>query len=297
MTRKEKRIKSGRKAKDISLAYFVWDSSVGDFETTYREVAAAGIRNVVIDARRGNLNMEVREDVARARQILARLGLSAPGCHGLTSGACSLTEEDDGARRIMLRAHLNMIKNSAELAGKTYVIHVGFGTWPEPEQRRAAWERVRRALDKLAPAAQTLGMTLALENGFTQDFLIQSAGELVSFVSGYGHPAVGICYDSGHAHIAEGEVKTLKTLVPHVVTMHLHDNNGREDEHLIPGEGTIDWPALVPVMGQCPRLIHIETEAANAKEWEFSRDIRPVRAVYERYLEILNAPGSGLSCR
>jgi len=224
MTRKEK-LKDNQ-VRTFNLAYFVWDTGIVDFETTYKEVVEAGIRNIVIDARRGNLNMEVREDVVKAKQILARLGLAVPACHGLCAGACHLTEEDAGLRVKVIHGHLNLMEQAAELGAMTYVIHLGFGTWPEGELKRAAWERVRRALDELVPVAQSLGMTIALENGFTPDYLVQSAEELISFVVDYGNPAVGICYDSGHAHIAGGAVPVLKILSPHVVTMHLHDNNG-----------------------------------------------------------------------
>lgn len=300
MKPQEKKIKTDkqtRKTRNINLAYFVWDTSVVDFETTYKEVAEAGIRNIVINARRGNLNMEVGEDVGKAKQILARLGLAAPACHGLCAGACHLTEEDSEVWASMLRGHLNLMEQAAELGGRTYVIHLGFGTWSSDSEKHAVWERVRRALDELAPRAESLGMTLALENGFTPDYLVQSAEELISFVVDYGNPAVGICYDSGHAHIAEGVLPVLKILSPHIVTVHLHDNNGKEDQHLIPGQGTIDWPALVTVLSQCPRLKHIETEAANSKQWAFTRDVWPVRDVYARYCEILNTPDSGLFCR
>lgn len=283
--------------KIFGLAYYVWDTSMVDFKTTYNEVAEAGIRNIVIDAKRGNLDMEVREDVAKAKRILTRLGLTAPACHGLSKGPCHLTEEDGDVRSRMLRGHLNLMEHATELGGRTYVIHLGFGTWSEGEPKRAAWEQIRRALDELAPRAQSLGLTLALENGFTPDFIVQRAEELVSFVVDYRCPAVGICYDSGHAHIAEGAVTVLKILAPHVVTVHLHDNDGKEDQHLIPGQGTIDWPAVVAVLSQCPRLAHIETEAANCKQWPCTPEVWPVRDVYARYCEILNAPGSGLSCR
>jgi sugar phosphate isomerase/epimerase len=51
---------------------------------------------------------------------------------------------------------------------------------------------------------------------------------------------IGICYDTGHAHIQgfEGAVENIRTT-------HVHDNNGEKDEHLWPFEGTLDWPALI----------------------------------------------------
>jgi sugar phosphate isomerase/epimerase len=33
---------------------------------------------------------------------------------------------------------------------------------------------------------------------------------------------------------------------------HLHDNNGREDQHLFPKNGTIDWQNAMRLLGSCP---------------------------------------------
>jgi sugar phosphate isomerase/epimerase len=51
-------------------------------------------------------------------------------------------------------------------------------------------------------------------------------------------PDVGICYDTGHGEL-EGACDAI----------HLSDNNGADDEHLWPFEGTRNWPALVERLG------------------------------------------------
>lgn len=280
----------------LDLAYYAWSSGVTDFEATCAELAEAGVRSVVVDANRGNLSLEVREDAFEAKRILDALGLAAPACHGLSSGACHLTEEDAEARARMIRGHLNLMENAALLGSRTYVIHIGPRLPGEPFD--AARDRAYRALDDLAPRAESLGLLLALENGFAPSYLTQTAEDLLALVAGYGSPAVGICYDSGHAHLSEGAARVLDVLRPQVVTVHLHDNNGAHDEHLVPGQGTIDWSALVPLLSRCPRLAHVETEAANCESWPPSAGkVLPVRDVYATYCRLLNRPESGLCCR
>jgi len=154
---------------------------------------------------------------------------------------------------------------------------------------------VLRALGELAPRAESLGLTIALENGMAG--YAATTAELLSLAAECGSPAVGICYDSGHAHITEDAAAALATLAPSVVTVHLHDNDGKEDQHLLPEEGTLDWRAVVAGLRECPRLLHVETEAANSAAWEWSGPVRPHREVYELYRRILNVPGSGLSCQ
>ena len=59
-----------------------------------------------------------------------------------------------------------------------------------------------------------------------------------------GHlDGIGVCLDLGHAHISVGVTEAISVLNQRIVSMHVHDNHGTKDEHLWPGEGTIDWAA------------------------------------------------------
>ena len=40
-------------------------------------------------------------------------------------------------------------------------------------------------------------------------------------------------------------VDAIETVSEHLITTHVHDNRGRTDDHLVPFEGTIDWPAAL----------------------------------------------------
>ena len=57
--------------------------------------------------------------------------------------------------------------------------------------------------------------------------------------------AVGICLDFGHAHMDGDLADAIETVSEHLITTHVHDNRGRTDDHLVPFEGTIDWPAAL----------------------------------------------------
>lgn len=43
--------------------------------------------------------------------------------------------------------------------------------------------------------------------------------------------------------------------------MHLHDNYGRRDEHLIPGDGTFDWARFMPTMAEAGYAGNLMVEA------------------------------------
>ena len=54
----------------------------------------------------------------------------------------------------------------------------------------------------------------------------------------------------------------LERMAPHIVTCHLHDNDGYSDAHQLPGTGTIDWADLIPKIKKLPRLISMQTEVS-----------------------------------
>jgi len=37
-----------------------------------------------------------------------------------------------------------------------------------------------------------------------------------------------------------------------VASVHLHDNHGDKDEHLLPYEGSIDWKVAIPLLKSAP---------------------------------------------
>jgi len=63
-----------------------------------------------------------------------------------------------------------------------------------------------------------------------------------------GDGKVGLLFDAGHAHVAlnqgwcaqEDVAAYVEALGVPIVEMHLHDNHGQRDEHLMPGDGTAD---------------------------------------------------------
>ena len=78
---------------------------------------------------------------------------------------------------------------------------------------------------------------------------LSTAEALVDFIDDAldGAP-VGICLDVGHAHLNGDVVDQLETVAEHLIATHLHDNRGRTDEHLVPFEGTVNWPGTLTTL-------------------------------------------------
>ncbi len=52
---------------------------------------------------------------------------------------------------------------------------------------------------------------------------------------------IGFCYDSSHENMSGPPFHLLKKHYSRLIACHLSDNHGVSDEHLVPGDGNINW--------------------------------------------------------
>ncbi|MGA8043249.1 MAG: TIM barrel protein, partial [Terracidiphilus sp.] len=122
---------------------------------------------------------------------------------------------------------------------KNIVVHLGekTDTWSQ-----RALENAETALEHLGAFARPLGVRILVENLLNEP----TTPEHLMLILEMGHlHQAGLCLDLGHAHMMEGVAQALATMGPRIASVHVHDNHGVKDEHLWPGEGTIDWAATM----------------------------------------------------
>jgi sugar phosphate isomerase/epimerase len=141
---------------------------------------------------------------------------------------------------------MDEIKRALECAEKipfrNLVLHLG--------ERNDGWSQRSMeygiaALEHLGAFAHPLGVRLLVENLLSES----TTPTHLLLILEMGHQTnVGVCLDVGHAHITMGVTEAITTLGSHIASVHVHDNHGQKDEHLWPGDGTIDWPATVEAL-------------------------------------------------
>lgn len=79
---------------------------------------------------------------------------------------------------------------------------------------------------------------------------------------------LGFCFDPGHMHaFSKTDLRGwLKELGPRIGEIHLHDNDGTEDNHLAIGKGDIDFESLFEYLDE-NQLKPIITIEAHKEEW------------------------------
>lgn len=90
--------------------------------------------------------------------------------------------------------------------------------------------------------AKKSGVLIALENYTTKYVTVKLLIELISKVDS---DSLGICLDVGHSNIFSNYISDLNEARRFLFALHLHDNNGEEDEHLLPYEGVVDFDYII----------------------------------------------------
>jgi sugar phosphate isomerase/epimerase len=106
------------------------------------------------------------------------------------------------------------------------------------------------ALEHLRAFANPLGVKLLVEN--LQNEVTAPANILEIFNIGHFND-IGVCLDVGHANLGAGVAATLAELKPRIRTAHLHDNHGKKDDHLWPGDGAIAWDETYEGLKSAPQ--------------------------------------------
>ncbi len=199
-----------------------------------RAIRAAGFDDVMLHwETEGDNSPEERFDMA------LRAGLHVVTAHfqtETTPAAWTEGEAGDAYERTLIAA----LRACAERGIKHLVVHTT-KKFITPPYNMTGVRRFRRA----AEAAEQYQVNIALENtrflNYNQYLYEHIPSERLRF-----------CFDCGHANCFTPAQDPLALFGDKLVTMHLHDNHGAAsgDEHMMPGEGNIDFAALMQRLSQ-----------------------------------------------
>ena len=103
-----------------------------------------------------------------------------------------------------------------------------------------------RSLDEICRLAEPLGVRVAVE--VIPNRLSDPASLVAMLDDELDVDRPGICLDFGHAHLLGDVADAVETVAEHIIATHVHDNHGRDDEHLVPYRGSIDWDQALVTM-------------------------------------------------
>ncbi len=255
-------------------------------------MGAAGVRLVEIGAWHGGFDYTDAALVARVRFLLDDAGIQVYSYHPPFGGDHDIARLDESALAKAIGLNAAHIRAAAALGASHYVLH------PSEEIKEADrplhGESAARAIRALLPVCEETGVRLAVEN-VPPGFLGVDVEELMGLVEGAESELVGVCFDTGHAHVAGQPMGDyLRRVGDRLFTVHWHDNDGTADQHLPAGAGTIDWDNFFGALADMGWDRPICPEIPIPPDWTYRQWVERLRAALAEDRPVVERTAAGL---
>lgn len=160
----------------------------------------------------------------------------------------NIASPSDFMLKAMLKRLEKSIANANSLDAYMWVFHPGLKTGISMFYPNADWIRNRETARLLSKIADDYGVRIAVENvPEPYPFIMKGTEEFERFYSEIDEP-IGLTLDVGHANLNGQMEQFLTHFADKIVHVHVHDNDGREDQHLGVGYGTVNWEKFAEIL-------------------------------------------------
>ncbi len=145
------------------------------------------------------------------------------------------------------------VRGTAYVGAPNYVIHciMPFGA-DNTEHRDALWEMNFEYFGRLCEVGKEYGVVINFENLPFTSLPLSRVCEILEFVKQMNNPWMKMCLDTGHCAVHGDSVGDAVRAIgkEYLSILHVHDNDGRHDNHWLPGQGVIDWSDFSKALGE-----------------------------------------------
>lgn len=214
----------------------------------------------------------------RIRRAAEDAGVQIVQMHGPMFNVCA----EDAAAGIAA-AHRSL-RRAARLGARWVVLHPGSAQGLTSDRERYEWTKQRNVevFRDLLTTAEQVGVGIAIENmgGSEGPAFGTNVSELLWLVEALDSPYAGICWDTGHAHLAGlDQGLAIRAVGTYLVALHLSDNDGKKDQHWCPGRGSVDWHAVMGALRDVGYAGPLNLEVPG-ETWVTPRSAMPAKLQY-----------------
>jgi len=163
--------------------------------------------------------------------------------HSAFGGWRDISSPDEETRRKALESLRSDFALAKELGCQVVVVHPSV----EPilaEDRAGHIVQARASLAEVAEMARENGVRAGVEP-LPRTCLGNTASEMALLLEGAPAEHVGVCLDVNHANVGQDLAAFIQQFGRRIISLHISDNDGVDEKHWLPGEGVIDWPAVI----------------------------------------------------
>ena len=136
-----------------------------------------------------------------------------------------------------------------------------------------------KRIEKLLQVCEECDLNLCIEN-------LYSETEIPYIFKNINHNRLKICFDIGHKNFLTPNFEVLKNFYKDIEVVHLHDNYGIKDEHLICGKGNIDWKMFAKELKKIPNIVlSAEVKCGDSDCAKFLEDVFDSLVMIENFLK------------
>ncbi len=228
------------------------------------------------------IELQISEDneahYAKAGKVIADLGMTATGVAGVPED-CNPASSDPAQRQRGLDYLRSQIDKTVALGGDVLggPLHSSFKvfTGQGPTEDELAWSA--DVLRTAADHAQNAGIRLALEflNRF-ECYLLNTTDQTLALLDRIDHPAVGVHYDTHHAHLEEQDVgAAIRAAGDRIYHVHIS-----ESDRGTPGRGQVRWNETFEALQEIGYDGWLTIEAFGRIDTEFAAAVHIWRDLY-----------------
>lgn len=240
-----------------SLNIFFAHNRNNDVPEMVRRSAAVGYESLDMnywDFQKQLLQTSPKDEEAwalRIREAADTHGVKFTQMHGPVHGSTFTSIAHDITLETFEELLVRSLRTAAILGTPWVVLHPTNISRDENESFSDTLAYNVRFYQKLIPVLEQTGVGIALENMIArrpgQHF--SKPEQLVELIDTLNHPLVGACWDTGHGHNSQLEqAASIVTLGSRLKALHIQDNDGKADQHLLPYAGTIRWNEVVQAL-------------------------------------------------
>lgn len=190
----------------------------------------------------------------------------------------------DGSEKRLLDATIRSIEVCGELGIPNIVVHAGELPGISKEE---SFKLNKQFYEKLFPAMEQNHVNVLCENSTRANmgdiYYTNTGADMKEFVAYVDHPLFHACWDTGHANCEGSQYDEMMCLGKDLYAVHINDNRGFQDEHVIPYLGTVNMDeilhALLDLKFSGPFTFEAGSSLRPSKYWlgfrhDFDRETR-----------------------
>ena len=230
-------------------------TTTGDFDNycdTYEEkiccLHAAGFRYIDLNLYRELKDTDFtlcdnwKENILSLKKLATELGMEFVQAHSVGGNPLAKDEKWE----MLVKSTIRSVEVCGMLGIPSTVVHAG---WMPKIGKEEYFERNLEFFRRIFPAMEATGVNVLIENStkanMGDQYYFLTGADMKDFIRYAGHPLLHACWDTGHANIEGHQYQDLVDLGEDLYGLHINDNRGEKDEHIMPFCGTLNMDEVM----------------------------------------------------